>query len=146
VRLEERVAEIVERTGMTDQVVFMSLSYEGIQTLRRLRPEWKVGLLSSLAVGNLADLDLDFLALNGRAGSRHLIRAAHKRGKEVFVWTVNDPVTMASMIGRGADALITDEPALAVSVLAQFEQLEPAERLLIQLADVFDRPGLYQEQ
>jgi hypothetical protein len=53
---------------------------------------------------------------------------------------------MASMIGRGADALITDEPALAVSVLAQFEQLEPAERLLIQLADVFDRPGLYQEQ
>jgi len=146
VRLEERVAEIVERTGMTDQVLFMSLSYEGIQTLRRLRPEWKVGLLSSVAVGNLADLDLDFLALNGRAGSRHLIRAAHQRGKEVFVWTVNDPIGMASMIGRGADALITDEPALAVEVLSQFERLEPAERLLIQLADFFDRPGLYQEQ
>jgi glycerophosphoryl diester phosphodiesterase len=146
VRLEERVAEIVERTGMTDQVMFMSLSYDGIQVLHRLRPEWRVGLLSSVALGNLANLDVDFLALNGRAGSRHLIRAAHQRGKEVFVWTVNDPVTMASMIGRGADALITDEPALAVSVLAQFEQLEPAERLLIQLADVFDRPGLYQEQ
>jgi glycerophosphoryl diester phosphodiesterase len=28
VQLEQRVAEIVERTGMTDQVMFMSLSYE----------------------------------------------------------------------------------------------------------------------
>jgi glycerophosphoryl diester phosphodiesterase len=146
VRLEERVAEIVERSGMVDQVVFMSLSYDGIQTLRRLRPDWKVGLLSSVAIGNLADLDVDFLALNGRAASRHLIRHAHKRDKQVFVWTVNDPVAMASMIGRGADALITDEPALAVTVLGEFEQLEPAQRLLIQLADFFDRPGLYREQ
>jgi len=146
VRLEERVAEIVERSGMVDQVVFMSLSYDGIQTLRRLRPDWKVGLLSSVAIGNLADLDVDFLALNGRAASRHLIRQAHKRNKQVFVWTVNDPVAMASMIGRGADALITDEPALAVTVLGEFEQLEPAQRLLIQLADFFDRPGLYREQ
>ncbi len=146
VRLEERVAEIVERSGMVDQVVFMSLSYDGIRTLRRLRPDWKVGLLSSVAIGNLADLDVDFLALNGRAASRHLIRQAHKRNKQVFVWTVNDPVAMASMIGRGADALITDEPALAVTVLGEFEQLEPAQRLLIQLADFFDRPGLYREQ
>jgi len=50
------------------------------------------------------------------------------------------------MIGRGADALITDEPELAVTVLEHFEQLEPTERLLIQLADLFDRPGLYREQ
>jgi len=146
VRLEERVAEIVESTGMTGQVMFMSLSHDGIKTLRRLRPEWKVGLLSSVAVGNLADLDVDFLALNGRAASRHMIRQAHKRGKEVMVWTVNDAVAMASMIGRGADALITDEPALATNVLEQFERLEPGERLLIQLADFFDRPGLYREQ
>jgi glycerophosphoryl diester phosphodiesterase len=146
VQLEQRVADIVERTGMTGQVMFMSLSYEGIQVLHQLRPDWKVGLLSSVAVGNLADLNVDFLALNGRAASRRLIRHAHARGKEVMVWTVNDAVTMASMLGRGADGLITDEPALAVTVLGHFKQLEPTERLLIQLADFFDRPGLYKEQ
>lgn len=146
VRLEQRVAEIVERTGMMEQVMFMSLSYDGIQVLHGLRPEWKVGLLSSVALGRLAELDVDFLALNGRAASRTLIRQAHKMGKQVMVWTVNDPVAMASMIGRGADALITDEPELAVTVLEHFEQLEPTERLLIQLADLFDRPGLYREQ
>jgi glycerophosphoryl diester phosphodiesterase len=131
---------------MTGQVMFMSLSYDGIQVLRRLRPDWKVGLLSSVAVGNLANLDVDFLALNGRAASRHMIRQAHKRGKEVMVWTVNDTVAMASMIGRGADGLITDEPALAREVLEKFRQLEPSQRVLLQLADFFDRPGLYKEQ
>jgi glycerophosphoryl diester phosphodiesterase len=145
-QLERRVAEIVEAAGMTGQVMFMSLNYAGIRTLRRLRPGWTVGLLSSVALGNLAQLDVDFLALNGRAASRHLIRQAHRNGKRVMVWTVNDAVAMASMIGRGADALITDEPALAVSVLEGYRDLEPAERLLIQLADVFDRPSLYREQ
>jgi glycerophosphoryl diester phosphodiesterase len=146
VALEQRVIDIVERAGMTDQVVAMSLSYQGIQTLRRLRPEWTVGLLSSVAIGNLAALDVDFLALNGRAATRHLIRQAHRHGKEVMVWTVNDAIAMASAIGRGADALITDEPALAVTVLREFDQLEPSQRLLIQLADLFDRPGLYLDQ
>jgi len=144
--LEQSVIDIVERAGMADQVVAMSLSYNGIQTLHRMRPEWTVGLLSSVAIGRLAALDVDFLALNGRAATRRLIRQAHHHGKLVMVWTVNDAVTMASMMGRGADALITDEPALAARMVAEFEQLEPPQRLLIQLADFFDRPGLYQEQ
>jgi glycerophosphoryl diester phosphodiesterase len=63
-----------------------------------------------------------------------------------MVWTVNDAITMASMMGRGADALITDEPALAARMLNEFEQLAPPQRLLIQLADFFDRPALYREQ
>ncbi|GAH17625.1 unnamed protein product, partial [marine sediment metagenome] len=33
----------------------------------------------------------------------------------------------------------TDEPALAVSLMEQREQLEPAERLLMQLADIFQK-------
>ena len=145
-QLEQRVVDIVEAAGMTGQVMFMSLSYAGIQALRRLCPGWKVGLLSSVAVGKLTGLDVDFLALNGRAASRTLIRQAHAHGKQVLVWTVNDPVAMASMIGRGADGLITDEPSRAVAVLQHYRELEPAERLLIQLADAFDRPSLYREQ
>jgi glycerophosphoryl diester phosphodiesterase len=145
-RLELSVAEIVDGLDMSDQVITMSLSLPGVRELKRLRPGWKVGLLSSVAVGNLAGLDVDFLALNARFTSRQLVRRLHNQGKDVMVWTVNDAMGMSVMASRGVDAIITDEPAMAVSLLEQRKQLEPAERLMLALAEFFDRPSLVVEQ
>ena len=145
-QLEKRVAEIVDANAMADQVVVMSLSLGGIRKMRQLRPAWTLGLLSSVALGNLAALEVDFLALNARFASRHLIRRLHEQGKDIMVWTINDPVGMSVMASRGVDVIITDEPALAISLMEQREQLEPAERLLMQLADIFQKPSLYAEQ
>jgi glycerophosphoryl diester phosphodiesterase len=145
-QLEQRVADIVDASGMADQVVVMSLSLAGIREMHRLRPDWTLGLLTSVAVGNLAALEVDFLAINARFASRHLIRRMHRQGKDVMVWTVNDPVGMSVVASRGADVIITDEPALGVSLMEQRKQLEPAERLLMQLADIFQKPSLYREQ
>lgn len=145
-RLEQSVAEIVEAMGMRDQVMLMSLNYVGIKRMRELRPAWTLGLLSSVALGNLNELDVDFLALNAKSASRPRIRNTQGRGKQVMVWTVNDAVGMSVMFSRGVDAIITDEPALAVSILEQRAELEPAQRLMMHLADVFDQPSLYQEQ
>jgi len=145
-RLEESVAEIVESAGMEQQVVFMSLDYGGIQRMRKLRPGWKMGLLSSVSLGNLGRLDLDFLALNARSASRSRIRHIQESGKQIMTWTVNDAIGMSSMFNRGVDFIITDKPALAVSVLEQRADLEPTQRLLIQLADLFDQPVVYAEQ
>jgi len=145
-QLERRVAELVEAAEMVEQVMVMSLNYSGIQEMRRLRPDWTLGLLSSVALGNLSELDVDFLALNGRAASRQLVRSAHEQGKKIMVWTINDAVGMSNMMGRGADAIITDEPALAVHVRQQRKELEPAQRLLMQLADIFEQPFHYGDQ
>ena len=145
-RLEEGVAEIVDALGMADQVIAMSLSLPGIRKMAEVRPQWKTGLLSSVAVGNLAGLDVDFLALNGRAANRRTVRQLHSQGKEVFVWTVNDPLSVAVMASRGVDGIITDEPAMAVELLAQRSELDPGQRMLLILADLFDRPSLLQEQ
>ena len=145
-RLEESVARIVEAAGMQDQVLVMSLSYNGVRKMRELRPDWKVGLLSTVALGDVIGLDIDFLALNAKSASRAKVRNIQDRDKQIMVWTVNDAVGMSVMFSRGVDAIITDEPALAVSVLEQHMELNPAERLLMHLADVFDRPSMYIEQ
>ena len=50
------------------------------------------------------------------------------------------------MAGRGVDVIITDDPAMGVELLLQREQLEPTQRLLMQLADIFQKPELYREQ
>ena len=145
-RLEQSVAEIVDEYDMAEQIVAMSLSLPGVTEMKRIRPNWKVGLLSSVAVGNLARLDVDFLALNARFVSRSLVRRLHDHGKEVMVWTVNDPLSMSVMAGRGVDAIITDEPAIAVDVLQQRRDLEPAQRVMLTLAELFDRPSLVMDQ
>lgn len=144
--LEQGVADVVDSMGMADQIVAMSLSLPGVRELKRLRPDWKVGLLSSVAVGDLTRLDVDFLALNARFATRQLIRHMHQQGKEVMVWTVNDAVGMSAMASRGVDAIITDEPALAVELMEHREQLDSPQRLVLTLAELFDRPSLVQEQ
>jgi glycerophosphoryl diester phosphodiesterase len=145
-QLEQSVVKIVEAAGMKDEVMVMSLSYSGIKKMRAIRPSWKLGLLSSVALGNVADLDVDFIAINARFATRNLIRNTHSRDKQLLVWTVNDPLGISTMINRGVDGIITDDPALAVSVIEERAELDATQRLLMQLADVFEQPSLYREQ
>ena len=84
-----------------------------------------------MAIGDLTAVDVDFLAVSTRLATGGFIRDAHRRDKEVHVWTVNDPVLMSTMMGRGADRIITDRPALARSVLQQRAEMSSLERLLV---------------
>jgi glycerophosphoryl diester phosphodiesterase len=137
-RLEERVVGIVEATGMTDSIAIMSLNYPMVQKMKALRPHWRVGLLVTTAIGDLTRLEADFLAINAGMATSDFIRHARKAGRDVYVWTVNDPLSMSRMISRGAAGLITDEPALARQVLSHRAELSSPERLLLQAADLFD--------
>jgi len=135
--LERRVIDLVERHEMEKEIVLMSLKRASVRRAKALRPDWKVGLLTGVAIGNLARLDVDFLAVHVGLANWKLIRSAHESGKEVAVWTVNDPITMSTLISRGVDNLITDKPALARRVLEMRKELSSAERLLIELAELF---------
>ncbi len=137
VDLERKVAELVETHDMAGHVAIISLSVEGIQKMKSIRPGWKTGLLMSVSAGNLRKIDADFLAVNASFASPGFIRSANRAGKEVCVWTVNDAVGMSNMIGRGVSGIITDKPALLRSVLEQRAQLSAAERLMLELAGLF---------
>jgi glycerophosphoryl diester phosphodiesterase len=133
-RLEERVAEIVEKTGMEDEIVLMSLSSDIVRAMKALRPGWTVGLLTAKALGNLPRSEADFLAVHVGIASPRFIRQAHAAGKEVYVWTVNDRLNMSRMMSRGVDGVITDYPALARQVIERRAGLSSAERLMVSAA------------
>jgi glycerophosphoryl diester phosphodiesterase len=135
--LEARVTDMVDEFDMTDQVALMSLSYPAVQKVRAMRPDLRTGVLAATAVGNLAGLETDFLAVNLGLVTPNLIRSAHAAGKDVYAWTVDDPITMSRMISQGLDGLITDEPAVARQVLAYRAELSTPERLLLSLLDRF---------
>ncbi len=140
--LEQRVVDVVEAAGMADDIVVMSLKLPGIQKLKALRPEWTAGLLAATAVGDLTRLDVDFLAVNAGMASPRFIRRARESGKPVFVWTINDSLSLSHWMSMGVDGVITDEPALAQEVLAQRASLSPAERLLLGAALFFGKPDV----
>jgi len=58
-----------------------------------------------------------------------LVRAAHRAGLPVHVWTVNDETEMRRLLDLGVDGLMTDRPRLLRDVLVsrgQWHQGEPA--------------------
>jgi glycerophosphoryl diester phosphodiesterase len=134
VDLERRVVALVEELGVADQIIVMSLEHEALRKVRALRPSWTVGLLTAKAVGDLTELDADFLAVNAGIATRSFVRRAHAKGKQVYVWTVNDPVRMFQMLNVGVDGIITDRPDLARTVLTRRQELDPLQRLLVGLA------------
>lgn len=138
--LEKRVIDVVEAAGMTDRVMVMSLKLDGVQKLKALRPQWTGGLLAATALGDITRLDADFLAVNQNIASAAFIRRAGQAGKQVFVWTVNDAVSLSHWMSVGVDGVITDEPALARSILEQLAGLSSAQRLLLSAYMFFGRP------
>jgi glycerophosphoryl diester phosphodiesterase len=145
-QLEQRVVDVVEAAGMAEQVMIMSLKPEGVAKTKALRPDWKCGVLLSVYAGNLKEIKADFLAVNANFASRNFVKRAHAAGKEVFVWTVDDPAMMSQMMNRGVDGLLTNVPAVAKQVIQERESLTPAERLLVEVALLFQEPQAELEQ
>jgi glycerophosphoryl diester phosphodiesterase len=140
--LERRVIELVEEQKMSDQVVVMSLKLAGIKRVQALRPKWTTGLLAATAVGDLSKLDVDFLAVSTSLASPAFIKRAQANGKQVYVWTVNDGLSLSRWMSFGVDGVITDEPALARDILQQRSQLSAGERLLLSISTLFGTPEL----
>ncbi len=47
------------------------------------------------------------------------VEAAHRAGKQVHVWVVNDPADMHRLLGLGVDGIVTDRADLLLEVLAE---------------------------
>ncbi len=138
--LAPAVVELLRRTDFLDQVVITSLDYAALKQVESLEPSLKTGHIITTAVGNVVRTEADFLSLNAARATPSLIRRAHAAGKEVHVWTVNEPELMLRMIERGVDNVITDDPALLVRVMQGRRELTRAEILGLRLRVLFSRP------
>lgn len=133
VSLEEKVVAIVEAAGMAEDCVFMSLDHGMVKTMKALRPSWRCGVLAAKAVGDVAALEGDFLAVEKSMATVRFVRRIHATGREVYAWTVDDPAWMLALMGRGVDGLITNRPDVARQAVAQRAEMSEAQRVLVTL-------------
>lgn len=136
-RLVAEVVQILADQDMNENAVIMSLEYDEVVEVERIAPEIVSGYVASASLGDISKLSADFLAVSKTKITPAFVAAAHASGKEVFVWTVDDPDEMFTMIDRGVDNIITNDPATAVSVLSQREGLSNVERILLRFKSLY---------
>ncbi|MFK5920869.1 MAG: glycerophosphodiester phosphodiesterase family protein [Verrucomicrobiota bacterium] len=131
--LNRAVADLIKAKKYADECVVTSLDYPGLKDFKLLAPEVATGLIVTSAVGDVTRAETDFLSLNASQVTRSMVAAAEAQGKEVHVWTVNDPIQMQMMIELGVDNILTDTPKVLVDILKQREELTNTELLILQL-------------
>jgi glycerophosphoryl diester phosphodiesterase len=86
------------------------LTQAGAAALRRAMP-LRVPVLLRVARANV-------LALHHALCSRAAVAAAHRLGAPVLAWTVNDAEAVRRVARNGVDAIVSDDPGMALKTLA----------------------------
>jgi glycerophosphoryl diester phosphodiesterase len=129
--LARDVARLIREKEFENDCIVTSFNYDALQEAKRINADLRTGLIVAFALGDLNRLEIDLLSVRADWLSDELLRGAHRRGKEVHVWTVNDAGQMARLIKRGVDNIITDDPDLGIRVRDEWTDLTGTERLVL---------------
>ena len=112
-----KVAAVIRRHRMQRQVIVFAFSQRRLAALAAAAPELtRFGLIDQQDWTRLA-VPVHGLGLNHRRiRSRRTVVGLHRRGWQVFVWTVNQPRSMRRLCAWGVDGLITNFPDRARSL------------------------------
>lgn len=83
--------------------------------LLRLTPLWR--LLRTPGVVYQVPVEHRIGPVLLRIVTREFVERAHALGKQVHVWTIDDPRDMHDLLDLGVDGIVTDRPDLALDVL-----------------------------
>jgi glycerophosphoryl diester phosphodiesterase len=117
----QKTVAMIGEMGMTGQVIVSSFNHAYIQTVKKLNPAIVTAALVEKADPDPAALlrQTGAQAYNPdvRVISPAAIRPLREQGFDVYIYTVNDPSIMKTLIEAGASGLFTDFPQLLKSVL-----------------------------
>lgn len=124
-RLASLVAPLLAARLGTRPLAASSFNPLALEAVRASVPDLPLGLLTvpTLALAAGADLAVEFAvdAVFPHVTAPDLdaahVAAAHARGLEVMVWTVDDPGEARRLAAAGVDALCTNAPALVAAAL-----------------------------
>jgi len=123
-------ADVLRAANAIDRICVSSFSQSRVRRIRKLLGprlctgygDWETALIRFLPFGppsSGACLQIPERYGPLRVLTSGLIERAHARGKQVHVWTVDDPATMRRLLDAGVDGLITDRTDLLRDVLVE---------------------------
>ena len=112
--VEAAVCRSVRDNGELEKSMVSSFDWSALERARAIEPEIRIGVLGERAPNKMlaAASELKAVAINPRFKlvDAALCAEAHRRGLQVYVWTVDDVRAMRSMLDRGVDGIMTNYP------------------------------------
>jgi glycerophosphoryl diester phosphodiesterase len=129
--LAQRVVDEVRAADAVERVAVGSFFPEALDAVRRYEPAIATGAAKEetrwalyrswlgLSIGATPYREFQVPEWSGWTPivTRRFVDAAHRAGIPVKVWTVNGAADMRRLLSKGVDALITDRPDLARSII-----------------------------
>jgi glycerophosphoryl diester phosphodiesterase len=117
---------LAESLGRNDgRIIVSSFWPDALIAFGEAAPAFATGLLvhpaddARRSVATASNLGCSALLPFYLAADRHLVDRCHEAGLQVGVWTVNSPDDVRSVVEAGADAVITDEVAVALGAIGR---------------------------
>jgi glycerophosphoryl diester phosphodiesterase len=130
-RLARAVARLIREQDFESDCLVTSFNYDALQEVKETNPRVRTGLIVAYALGDVSRLEVEALSVRADFLSDQVLRRAHRHGREVHVWTVNDTRQMNRLMHRGVDNIITDDPDILIRVRDEWSSLTRTERLLL---------------
>ena len=123
--------DIVRQQQFESDCLITSLNYDALVEVKQREPRLLTGIIVAHALGDINRLEVDALSVRADFLTDQLMHSAHRDGKEVHVWTVNEARQMFALMKRGVDNIITSDPDLAVQVRDEWANLSGTERMVL---------------
>ncbi|BBF41434.1 glycerophosphoryl diester phosphodiesterase [Lachnospiraceae bacterium KM106-2] len=109
--LVEKVVGLVKDYNYERQCVITSTSLSALERVKKIEPKVKTGYIITFGFSQCVNnKNIDALSMNSQFITDNVIDRAHREGKAVFAWTVNERREINRMLELGVDNIITDRP------------------------------------
>lgn len=120
----EMVVSLVEKLDMVDSVIISSFKHDYLTQVKKINPKIDTAALVEQGFNDPVSLLVKLGAQAYNPGISGLydwstIQNTRDAGYDVYVWTVNDEMTMNQLIDAGVSGIFTDFPQVGVEVLKQ---------------------------
>ncbi|GHB10503.1 glycerophosphodiester phosphodiesterase [Salinicola rhizosphaerae] len=132
--LARKVIALIKARQMDDHAVIASLSPPVIDDVKAIDEVIPATLFVQFVLpGALRTTPADIIGLRHTQATPGLLRAIHRSGRRVAVWTVNNTGDMSRYIDMGVDNIITDRPDALAEIIAERREMSDGELLLVKL-------------
>lgn len=108
--IASKTLEVIKNNNAENEVMIQSSSYEELKKVKEINPNIKCGYIMQIAIGNYKSLpDADFFSIVSDSISEKAVKQAHKEGKQIFAWTVDEDDDIEKMLSYKIDGIITNK-------------------------------------